>query len=128
MLIIRSTCPGDILEISDAAQQVIVLSRDADFLKLLWDGCSPVSTTVKTLQMAKTGDTTIIGEWDRELRQGKTDEDNSMIPKECKRLAEVEFLIAVVSEHLVQEKSIQHGRLCTPHVLWGVAISGGETS
>ena len=46
-----------------------------------------------------------------------TDEDNSMIPKECKRLAEVELLIAAVSEHLVQEKPIQHGRLCTPHIL-----------
>ena len=32
-----------------------------------------------------------------------------MIPKECKRLAEVDFPIAVVSKHAAREKSIRHG-------------------
>ncbi len=31
-----------------------------------------------------------------------------MIPRECKRLAEVDFPIAVVSRHAVREKSIPH--------------------
>jgi hypothetical protein len=33
-----------------------------------------------------------------------------MIPRECKRLAEVDFPIAVVSKHAAREKSIRHGR------------------
>ena len=40
-----------------------------------------------------------------------------MIPKECKRLAEVDFPIAVVSKHAAREKSIRHGRPSTLH-LW----------
>jgi adenine-specific DNA methylase len=32
-----------------------------------------------------------------------------MIPKECKRLAEVDFPIAVVSKNAAREKSIRHG-------------------
>jgi len=32
-----------------------------------------------------------------------------MNPKECKRLAEVDFPIAVVSKHAAGEKSIRHG-------------------
>jgi len=33
-----------------------------------------------------------------------------VIPKECKRLAEVDFPIAEVSRHALREKSIRHGR------------------
>jgi adenine-specific DNA methylase len=32
-----------------------------------------------------------------------------VIPKECKRLAEVDFPIAVVSKHAARKKSIRHG-------------------
>ena len=32
-----------------------------------------------------------------------------MIPKECKRLAEVDFPIAIVPAHAAREKSIRHG-------------------
>jgi adenine-specific DNA methylase len=32
-----------------------------------------------------------------------------MIPKECKRLAEVDFPIAEVSKHSARKKSIRHG-------------------
>ena len=34
----------------------------------------------------------------------------SRIPKQCKRLAEVDFPIAVVSKHSAKEKSIRHGQ------------------
>ena len=41
-----------------------------------------------------------------------------MIPKECKRLAEVDFPIAEVSKHAVREKSIRHGHPSTLHLWW----------
>ena len=41
-----------------------------------------------------------------------------MIPKACKRLAEVDFPIAEVSKHAAREKSIQHGHQSTPHLWW----------
>ena len=41
-----------------------------------------------------------------------------MIPKECKRLAEVDFPIADVSKHSAREKSIRHGHPSTLHLWW----------
>jgi adenine-specific DNA methylase len=41
-----------------------------------------------------------------------------MIPKECKRLAEVDFPIAVVSKHSAREKSIRHAHPSTLHLWW----------
>src|SRR5213594_2345196 len=41
-----------------------------------------------------------------------------MIPKECKRLAEVDFPIAEVSKHSVREKSLRHGHPSTLHLWW----------
>ncbi len=41
-----------------------------------------------------------------------------MIPRECKRLAEVDFPIAVVSKHAAKEKSIRHGHPSTLHLWW----------
>src|SRR5579863_5178614 len=41
-----------------------------------------------------------------------------MIPKTCKRLAEVDFPIAVVSRHAAREKSIRHGHPSTLHLWW----------
>src|SRR5881628_1620809 len=41
-----------------------------------------------------------------------------MISKECKRLAEVDFPIAVVSKHAAREKSIRHGHPSTLHLWW----------
>ena len=41
-----------------------------------------------------------------------------MIPKSCKRLAEVDFPIAEVSRHAVREKSIRHGHPSTLHLWW----------
>jgi adenine-specific DNA methylase len=41
-----------------------------------------------------------------------------MIPKACKRLAEVDFPIAIVSQHAAREKSIRHGHPSTLHLWW----------
>ena len=41
-----------------------------------------------------------------------------MIPKDCKRLAEVDFPIAEVSLHAAREKSIRHGHPSTLHLWW----------
>lgn len=41
-----------------------------------------------------------------------------MIPPSCKRLAEVDFPIAVVSKHAAREKSIRHGHPSTLHLWW----------
>ena len=41
-----------------------------------------------------------------------------MIPRECKRLAEVDFPIAVVSRHALREKNIRHGNPSTLHLWW----------
>ena len=41
-----------------------------------------------------------------------------MIPKQCKRLAEVDFPIAAVSRHAAREKSIRHGHPSTLHLWW----------
>jgi hypothetical protein len=41
-----------------------------------------------------------------------------VIPKERKRLAEVDFPIAVVSAHSAREKSIRHGHPSTLHLWW----------
>src|SRR6478735_8253467 len=41
-----------------------------------------------------------------------------MIPKECKRLAEVDFPIALVSKHSAREKAIRHGHPSTLHLWW----------
>ena len=42
----------------------------------------------------------------------------SVIPRSCKRLAEVEFPIAEVSKHAAREKSIRHGHPSTLHLWW----------
>ena len=41
-----------------------------------------------------------------------------MIPRDCKRLAEVDFPIAEVSKHAAREKSIRHGHPSTLHLWW----------
>ena len=41
-----------------------------------------------------------------------------MIPRKCKRLAEVDFPIAEVSRHAAREKSIRHGHPSTLHLWW----------
>src|SRR5258708_35949466 len=41
-----------------------------------------------------------------------------MIPRECQRLAEVDFPVAEVSKHSAREKSIRHGHPSTLHLWW----------
>jgi putative DNA methylase len=41
-----------------------------------------------------------------------------MIPKDCKRLAEVDFPISLVSKHSAREKSVRHGHPTTLHLWW----------
>ena len=41
-----------------------------------------------------------------------------MIPRDCRRLAEVDFPIAAVSRHAAREKSIRHGHPSTLHLWW----------
>jgi adenine-specific DNA methylase len=41
-----------------------------------------------------------------------------VIPKDCKRLAEVDFPIAEVSRHAAREKKIRHGHPSTLHLWW----------
>lgn len=41
-----------------------------------------------------------------------------MIPKDCKRLAEVDFPISEVSRQAAREKSIRHGHPSTLHLWW----------
>jgi len=41
-----------------------------------------------------------------------------VIPRDCKRLAEVDFPISVVSKHSAREKSIRHGHPSTLHLWW----------
>ena len=41
-----------------------------------------------------------------------------MIPRACRRLAEVDFPIAEVSRHAAREKSIHHGHPSTLHLWW----------
>jgi putative DNA methylase len=42
----------------------------------------------------------------------------AVIPKDCKRLAEVDFPIGDVSRHAAREKSIRHGHPSTLHLWW----------
>jgi len=41
-----------------------------------------------------------------------------MIPQACRRLAEADFPIAIVSRHAAREKSIRHGHPSTLHLWW----------
>lgn len=53
-----------------------------------------------------------------ELKTTMNDGSDGLIPKECKRLAEVDFPIAVVSKHAAREKSIRHGYPSTFQLWW----------
>ncbi|MDE2905801.1 MAG: DUF1156 domain-containing protein, partial [Acidobacteriota bacterium] len=45
-------------------------------------------------------------------------ETHTVIPRECRRLAEVDFPVAVVSRHAPRDKSIRHGHPSTLHLWW----------
>ena len=54
----------------------------------------------------------------RPLEERERQGSNGMIPKDCKRLAEVDFPIAEISKHAAREKSIRHGHPSTLHLWW----------
>ena len=58
---------------------------------------------------------------------GRSPEGDSVIPRACKRLAEVDFPIAVVSKHAAREKSIRHGHPSTLHLWWARRPPGIES-
>jgi wobble nucleotide-excising tRNase len=61
----RRSCTQQLIRrMSTTAAQVIVLSHDPDFLKLVWDGYE--AANVKTLQLARVGNDTTLREWDIE--------------------------------------------------------------
>jgi len=60
----RTSTQQLIQRLLNMAQQVIVLSHEAHFLKLLYDECP--SATTKTLRISKAGNATVIGECDIE--------------------------------------------------------------
>lgn len=62
----RTSTQQLIQQLLKSAQQVVVLSHDPLFLKLLYDECPSAATNAKTLQMSKAGNATVIGEWDIE--------------------------------------------------------------
>ena len=52
------------------------------------------------------------------MRRCPLGRETTLIPRECKRLAEVDFPIAEVSRHAAKEKSIRHGHPSTLHLWW----------
>jgi len=59
----RRTCTQQLIcQMAGMAKQVIVLSHDPFFLKLIWEDYK--SADIKTLQICRTGDNANIGEWD----------------------------------------------------------------
>lgn len=67
----RRTCTQQLIrQLAGAAEQVVVLSHDPHFLRLIWEGYP--TTDIKVLQMCRTGDNTLIGEWDIEAETQST--------------------------------------------------------
>jgi wobble nucleotide-excising tRNase len=61
----RRTCTQQLIrQLALVAHQVIVLSHDPLFLKLIWDSYPPAE--IKVLQLSQSGNTTLIGEFDIE--------------------------------------------------------------
>lgn len=59
----RRTCTQQLIrQVAGIAKQVVVLSHDPHFLKLIWDGYPPAD--IKVLQLCRTADNTMIGELD----------------------------------------------------------------
>ena len=67
----RRTCTQQLIrQVASIAQQVVVLSHDPHFLKLIWDGYPPAD--IKVLQLCRSGDNTMIGECDIEAETQST--------------------------------------------------------
>ena len=67
----RRTCTQQLIrQVAGIAQQVVVLSHDPHFLKLIWDGYP--TADIKVLQLCRSGDNTMIGECDIEAETQST--------------------------------------------------------
>lgn len=67
----RRTCTDQLIrKLAATAQQVIILSHDPFFLKLVWDGYT--NADIKTLQLCQTGNSTTIRPWDIEAETKST--------------------------------------------------------
>jgi len=67
----RRTCTQQLIrQLADHAKQVIVLSHDPYFLRLIWENYP--TADIKCLQMCKTCNNTVIGEWDLEAETQST--------------------------------------------------------
>ncbi|MDG6998065.1 MAG: AAA family ATPase [Nitrososphaerota archaeon] len=74
----RRTCTQQLIsQFAGMAKQVLVLSHDPHFLKLVWSGSPPAD--IKVLQLCFSGDNTVIGEWDIETETQSTYMDNYSI-------------------------------------------------
>ena len=61
----RRTCTQQIIRsLAERTKQVIVLSHDPHFLRFIWEG---YHGEVKTLQLLRSGNNTVIAEWDIEV-------------------------------------------------------------
>jgi len=61
----RRTCTQQLIrQLAAITKQIIVLSHDPYFLRLVWENYTPAD--IKCLQMCRTSDNTAIGEWDIE--------------------------------------------------------------
>jgi len=69
----RRTCTQQLIQgFLSQSRQIIVLSHDPHFLKLLSDGCPSANTDVKVLQLSKAGDGTVVAEFDIEAETQST--------------------------------------------------------
>lgn len=67
----RRTCTQQMIrQLASTAHQVVVLSHDPHFLRLIWEGYP--TTDIKVLQMLRAGNNTVIGEWDIEAETQST--------------------------------------------------------
>lgn len=67
----RRTCTQQLIrQLAGTAQQVVVLSHDPHFLRLIWEDYP--ATDIKVLQMCRTGENTVIGVWDVEAETKST--------------------------------------------------------
>ncbi len=66
----RRTCTQQLIrQLAGKARQVIVLSHDPHFLRLVWEG---YPGDIKVLQILRAGDNTVIAEWDIEAETQST--------------------------------------------------------
>ncbi len=62
----RRTCTQQLIrQLADTCKQVVVLSHDPHFLRLIWEGYP--TADIKVLQMCRTGENTVVAEWDVEV-------------------------------------------------------------